>query len=708
MRVGPFLYSLSTLIFSQILTSGCTLSNRVEDIKVLCGIKVVNPEIEYVRLLSPGLAPLSEQDRASTTAEFIHTDGRIEALTLTHVGCLALPKNDGQLSVRVNNEREWVAFEGGLKADRETRVRDLTLTERGRLKLEWACPEQGFLANETLAPGLSIQETLGNLQNLQLQFHVSDKDGKALGTLFTKDFGSKTLAMPGRLPVNALAEGEYTISLQLQDSFFGNNPKALLMASQCPLQIRRACSSASENFDPETASCTPKLCDSKYRVGEFWAEPLSNQKGSGLFNCQLQDGVAVKRATDASCDAGYFESRASCLGATQVAAGLNHSCAVLENGDVSCWGYNVFDILGPSDAIGSSGKTLGPQPPISLSEAAQYVALSSVSSCALLRSGRVQCWGYLPHNLDTDGFLQYEVQSQPQFVRKMDGTELQDVTSLVAGGGPDRDTYCVVTKEKEALCWGKDLFSHRQKLQFGNWLYPQRIFADKKISQLAVSDREICALDIDGAVFCQGSALGSKLAAITTESVAEVIPVSLPAPARLISSQSIGKCALLVDDRLYCWGLKTDRMENLEWNFAHGVPDIPRVLTLPEENKNFFELTREVGLNGEISCVLKTDGQPVCQLGPNAYESERVDGVYINLRPPRLDVNDILKADGSVLRDIRTMAVGFWHGCGVHENGQVYCWGNNQFGRLGNGTVAGSGLGQGMPDTIHATLIQAP
>ncbi len=165
---------------------------------------------------------------------------------------------------------------------------------------------------------------------------------------------------------------------------------------------------------------------------------------------------------------------------------------------------------------------------------------------------------------------------------------------------------------------------------------------------------------------------------------------------------------MLVDDSLHCWGLKTDRMQNLEWNFAHGVPDIPRAMTQPKENKKFFKLTKEIGLNGEISCVLKTDHQPVCQLGPNAYESETVNGVYINTRPPRLEVKDIFKSDGSVLRDITTMGVGFWHGCGVHISGQVYCWGNNQFGRLGNGSIGGSGLGQGIPDSIHATLIQTP
>ncbi|HYX37434.1 MAG TPA: RCC1 domain-containing protein [Oligoflexus sp.] len=708
MHARLILLPLTSLIFSLSVTTGCTLSNRVEDIKVLCGLKVVNPDIEYVRLLSPGLAPLAEQDRARTSAEFIHTDGRIEALTLSPAGCLALPKADGQLSARVSSDQEWVAFENGLKADRSIEQRDLVLAERGRLNVQWPCPDQGFLANESLAPMLAIRDSVGNLQNLQLQLTVSDKNGKNLGTLFSKDFGNKALELPTRLPLTALSEGEFTVSMSLTDSFFGQNEKALLVASQCPLQVKRSCASPNDSFDSENLSCKPKLCDNKYRVGEFWSEELSNKKGNGLFTCQLQAGEPVRLASDATCEAGYFESRASCIGATQVAAGLNHSCAVLENGDVSCWGYNVFDTLGPSDSVGSSGKALGPQPPLSLSEPAQYVGVSSVSSCALLTSGRVQCWGSLPKTIDSEGFVQYEVSGHPQFVRMADGSELQQVKSLTVGGGPDQDTYCVVTQKKEALCWGKDLLSRRQTLQFGNWLYPQRIFADRTIQQLAVSDREICGLDSEGSVFCQGSALGSDLFAIALENPAVLVPVALPAPARWISSQSIGKCALLVDDRLFCWGLKTNKMQNLEWNFAHGVPDIPRAMTLPEENKNFFQQVKEVGLNGEISCVLKADSQPVCQLGTNAYESETVNGVYINTRPPRLQARDILKEDGTALRDIQTLAVGFWHGCGVHVSGQVYCWGNNQFGRLGNGTMGESGTGTGIPRIIRASLIQAP
>lgn len=707
MRDQSTLWPLIVFTVSLLLGNACTLSNQVEDIKVLCSLNDVNHQLDYVRLLTPSLAPLSEQERGALSAEFIHSDGRTEKLSATAGGCLALPRAEGSLSVRVSTDREFVAFDKDLKSDRPMGQRDLLLSERGHLNVGMTCPEQGFLGNRDLAPLLDIKDGSDNLQNLELSLTVKDSAGKDLGTLFTKEFGAKDLRLPTRLSLTSLAEGQYALHLTLRDSFYGASPKALLSSSRCSLVVKRSCPSPNDTFDPDEISCKPKLCDNKYRVGEFWSEALSNKKGNGLFTCTLKNGEPVKFASDATCDAGYFESRASCLGARQVAAGLNHSCAVLENGDVSCWGHNVFDTLGLSASSGSSGQVLGPQAPVALSEAARSVAVSSVSSCALLQSGRVQCWGYLPENLNADGFVQHKATHQPLFVHLADGSELQNAETLVVGGGPDHDTYCVVTKEKSGLCWGKDLFSHSQTLQFGNWLYPQRVFADHMIQQLVVTDREICALDTAGSVTCQGSGLGTDLASITPQTISTPIPVSLPAPARALFSQSVGKCALLIDDRLYCWGLKTDRSQNLEWVFNHGVPDIPRMLMLPEEKKEFFGQVKDVGLNGEISCVLKSDLQPVCQLGPNDYGMEWIDGKSISTRPTGLHVKDILGPDDKVLRGMLSMSVGFWHGCGVHQSGQVYCWGNNQFGRLGNGTIGESGTGNGIPHSIHASLVRS-
>ena len=40
----------------------------------------------------------------------------------------------------------------------------------------------------------------------------------------------------------------------------------------------------------------------------------------------------------------------------------------------------------------------------------------------------------------------------------------------------------------------------------------------------------------------------------------------------------------------------------------------------------------------------------------------------------------------SGLSDVLTLSYGADHGCAVRNGGEMYCWGRNQHGRLGDGT----------------------
>ena len=84
------------------------------------------------------------------------------------------------------------------------------------------------------------------------------------------------------------------------------------------------------------------------------------------------------------------------LSAQEVALGDFHTCALLDNGDVKCWGANTYGQLGQGDTSnrgllpGQLGDALLPVP---LGQAAIAITAGRNHSCALLEDGSVKCWG---------------------------------------------------------------------------------------------------------------------------------------------------------------------------------------------------------------------------------------------------------------------------------------------------------------------------
>ncbi len=102
----------------------------------------------------------------------------------------------------------------------------------------------------------------------------------------------------------------------------------------------------------------------------------NNQSG------QLGDG-----STDARADP------QSVVGLTSVVRNVTtataHSCALLDNGGIACWGDNELGQLGD----GTDVLRPAPVPVQGLPEPARAVAAGGAQTCAILDSGAVWCWG---------------------------------------------------------------------------------------------------------------------------------------------------------------------------------------------------------------------------------------------------------------------------------------------------------------------------
>ena len=77
---------------------------------------------------------------------------------------------------------------------------------------------------------------------------------------------------------------------------------------------------------------------------------------------------------------------------TAIDMGWLHSCALLENKTVKCWGGNYDGELGNNSSTGSGN---GSNTPVTVSNITTAITISSGNhfSCAVISSGKIQCWG---------------------------------------------------------------------------------------------------------------------------------------------------------------------------------------------------------------------------------------------------------------------------------------------------------------------------
>jgi alpha-tubulin suppressor-like RCC1 family protein len=80
--------------------------------------------------------------------------------------------------------------------------------------------------------------------------------------------------------------------------------------------------------------------------------------------------------------------------ATRISAGYDHTCAVLESGEITCWGLDNAGQLG-SAVVDTVEDEEGRETPtrVSFITSATDAAAGSRHTCALLQSGAVRCWG---------------------------------------------------------------------------------------------------------------------------------------------------------------------------------------------------------------------------------------------------------------------------------------------------------------------------
>lgn len=187
------------------------------------------------------------------------------------------------------------------------------------------------------------------------------------------------------------------------------------------------------------------------------------------------------------------------VGVMQVAAGATHNCAVTSRGRIWCWGSNAFGQLGD----GTRMMRISPVRVSGLDKGVTQVALGEAHSCALMSDGSVRCWGTNARGELGDGTAQER--HSPVLVK---GLRSATAVQITAGAFH----ACALLSSGTVKCWGYNRFGQLGDGTISNRLVPVTVKGlPTDIVQISAGSAHTCALSADGEVFCWGSNQNGQL-----------------------------------------------------------------------------------------------------------------------------------------------------------------------------------------------------
>jgi alpha-tubulin suppressor-like RCC1 family protein len=265
----------------------------------------------------------------------------------------------------------------------------------------------------------------------------------------------------------------------------------------------------------------------------------------------------------------------------QVAAGLDHTCVLLAQGTVRCWGSAYFGQLGygmgdPGICEGEPCNTYdigdnearGAGGDIDVGGAVVQIAAAGYYTCAVLSDGTMRCWGALGH---FDGAFSDVIGST------IDQTPAQGTTVDVGGDVTQVSLGlfhgCVLLSSGSVRCFGLGDFPSTGQLGYANGsdvgddetpASAGDVDIGGKVMQIAAGWDHTCALLEAGNVRCWGAGdagqlgYGNTLSIGDNETPASAGDVDVGGKVIQISAGFKDTCALLEVGTVRCWGEGAD------------------------------------------------------------------------------------------------------------------------------------------------------
>ncbi|HJN55035.1 MAG TPA: hypothetical protein QF646_01445, partial [Candidatus Poseidoniales archaeon] len=437
--------------------------------------------------------------------------------------------------------------------------------------------------------------------------------------------------------------------------------------------------------------------------------------------------------------------------AISVASGKEHTCALLSTGEVLCWGAGSYGRLGNDESADSAFPVLVSTPDDSVAIA---IAAGDFHTCLILDDDSVKCWGRgllgrlglgdtansdvprsvsvpaaelvreagpieadLSQSFTLDAWLRHDGDIGPRpvnydrAVSKDGGCRIDELGYVACDGtfpyfsseldAPQEPIFaiarsassyhtCIIDAVRDLYCWGEGNYGQVGDGAFSDRQTPVRIeLSGQQVVDVDTNQANTCVILANDSVQCWGRNHRNQVS-LTLPSNGISTPVEVPvigtsAPVEVHAGAQTS-CARFEDGSVECWGEKS------------FVGDSNTLSTNGHVQLDFGagRTATDIDLKQNTGCAVLDDGTVKCW-GQNTNQQAQGSGggqVRVPANPHDLGV----ELNGDVIQVVTDSD----HSCAMDSSGAVACWGkkynaNNQQAQL----LDASRYPDGMPDFVR-------
>jgi len=339
--------------------------------------------------------------------------------------------------------------------------------------------------------------------------------------------------------------------------------------------------------------------------------------------------------------------------ATAIAAGSNHTCAILDNESIKCWGSNAAGQLGVghTNNWGDNSSEMGNYllaVDLGSGIKAKAIAAGNQHTCAILDNSSIKCWGANASGQlglgDTNN--RGDESASGRMGDLLDAVDLG--TGRTARGIAAGDNHtCAMLDNASVKCWGENSYGQLGQGDkdnrgdgsasggMGDSLPAVELGSGRTATSITIGTGYTCVLLDDNSVKCWGRGdfgqLGNEKGATRGDEedemgdLLEKVYLDGVTVATAIAAGNFHTCAILDNSSIKCWGLNDSGQLGIVYELNHGDAN----------NLQYLDRGSEVDLGAG--------------------------------------------------RTARGIAAGDSHTCAMLDNASIKCWGGNAFGQLGLG-----------------------